>query len=225
MRDLTNFRALLSVAALPTASTTLRGISVLLTTDNNEYYCDGTSWLPRNVTFSTTQKGLVPASGTASTTKYLRDDATWNIPYDPRLQTSRLTSDVSVKSTTSINTGLSVSLESNSVYILDGAILFLTSNTSCGIKLGITVPSDADVDGTVFTPTSLTAITTSNQVSSDTGTTSTTCYSTSVAMMAQMKYIIQTGSTAGVAMIRFASESGSHTATVKANSSIYCVKV
>lgn len=43
MQDL-SYRKLVPVAALPTPTSSLLGVTVRLTTDNKPYYCDGSTW-------------------------------------------------------------------------------------------------------------------------------------------------------------------------------------
>jgi hypothetical protein len=47
-----SYKSVVSVGALPTASTALAGVLVLLSTDNKPYWCDGTSWVDLTLTGS-----------------------------------------------------------------------------------------------------------------------------------------------------------------------------
>lgn len=65
MKDL-NYRSALAVAALPTASAALAGVTVRLTTDNKPYWCNGLAW----VDLSATGSGGGTPGGSASSIQW-----------------------------------------------------------------------------------------------------------------------------------------------------------
>lgn len=197
MRDL-SYRIAPVVAALPTASAALAGVTVRLSTDNKPYWCDGTTWVDLSLLGTT----------------------------DTRLTTARLTADVINSTVTLANaTGLAIALDANSTYAIDVRVMFQTAATTTGIRLTQTVPTGATVVAQWNTPTSLTARTLANQRAADTGAASSAVDTANANTLATGALLVVTVATAGNLQIRFASEVASSNAVIKAGSNLVATKI
>lgn len=56
------YKSALAVTSLPTPTTALAGVTVMLTTDNKPYWCDGATWTDLSVGRAITVSGTAPAS-------------------------------------------------------------------------------------------------------------------------------------------------------------------
>lgn len=197
MRDL-SYRIAPVVAALPTASAALAGVTVRLSTDNKPYWCDGTTWVDLSLLGTT----------------------------DTRLTTTRLTADVTNSTVTLANaTGLAIALAASSTYAIDAMVMFQTAATTTGIRLTQTVPTGATVVAQWNTPTSLTANTFANQRAADTGAASTAIDTANANTLATGSLLVVTAATAGNLQIRFASEVAASNAVIKAGSGLVALKL
>lgn len=197
MRDL-SYRIAPVVAALPTASAALAGVTVRLSTDNKPYWCDGTTWVDLSLLGNT----------------------------DTRLTTARLTADITNSTVTLANaTGLAIALDANSTYAIDVRVMFQTAATTTGIRLTQTVPTGATVVAQWNTPTSLTARTLANQRAADTGAASSAVDTANANTLATGSLLVVTVATAGNLQIRFASEVASSNAVIKAGSNLVATKI
>lgn len=197
MRDL-SYRIAPVVAALPTASAALAGVTVRLSTDNKPYWCDGTAWVDLSLLGSS----------------------------DARLSTARLGADVTNSTVTLANaTGLAIALAANSSYAIDAKVMFQTAAITTGIRLTQTVPTGATHVAQWNTPTSLIANTLSNQRAADTGAATTAIDTANANTLATGSLLVVTGATAGNLQIRFASEVAASNAVIKTGSSLVAIKL
>ena len=197
MKDLA-YRFVPVVSILPTASVSLAGVVLRLSTDNKPYWCDGNVWV----------------------------DLTQSGGNDTRLTTTSLAADVSNSTVTlSDVTGLAVALAANSSYAIEARVMFQTSATTTGIRLTQTVPTGATVVAQWDTPTSLTARTLANQRAVNAGAASTAIDAANANTLATGSLLVITGATAGNLQIRFASEIAASNAVVKAGSNLVATKV
>jgi hypothetical protein len=124
-------------------------------------------------------------------------------------------------STTSLAnaTGLSFTVEANKTYAFEFYIRFRSAATTTGIQLSVNAPaSPTALVFNIETPTSNTAITDSIRRAADTGAATSGIDSADVDTLAKITGLLVNGANAGTLIVRFASEVGASTVTIKAGS-------
>lgn len=176
---------------------------------------------------SSTKKGGVPPTGTPSG-KFLRDDGTWQSIASGGSESESvvvLGSDVSNSTTTLADaTGLSFSLDANSLYIVEGYIVWDTSATANGIKIACTVPSGATINAGHFITDAATGTPDSNSWNANDVATATSASPFTTGNLGKVNAICKTSSTSGTWQLRFACET-TGTITIKAGSVLRYRKV
>jgi len=223
------YKALPTVASLPTASSTYKGVFVVQTSNNHTYFCDGTQWIDYTQALTVfaagVNSGLVPDPGSA-TGKFLKDSSTWAIPLDPRLLVAVTTSTTTNATTTLANaTGLSVALLANKTYMVRANVLFQMSVNNQGIRLAVGALTGATVTGMVITPNNSSTPTFSSQRATGAGAATPNIDTANATTLATMNFQVQMGSTAGSFQVQFCSSNTSATASVMTGSSIEAIQV
>jgi hypothetical protein len=115
-------------------------------------------------------------------------------------------------------TGLSFSVAANTDYLFDFDVIFQTDAVTTGISLSVngpTSPNDILYDTAIYDGTN---IVTANVRAYDTGTATTAIDAANTSTYAKVRGIFRNGANAGTFILRFKSEVGASTVTIKAGS-------
>lgn len=140
--------------------------------------------------------------------------------------TVRLASQQTTTSTTLVNcTGLSVSVEANTTYQIEGFIGFQSALATCGIFLSLNGPSSpTEIAYNINIPTASNAIGNRVMAAYDAGSAVADVPTINTTYFALLNGLLVNGPNAGTLIVRFASETGS-TVRIQAGSSLRLRKV
>lgn len=118
-------------------------------------------------------------------------------------------------------TGLSLALEANAVYLVDGLLTFQAAATTTGLALGFTLPAGASISGLYRHNTTAVASEGSYNIAGGAvkGNTSGVLVLTENVPI-EGRWLIKTAGTAGVAQLQFRSEVAASAVTLKAGLSV-----